>query len=30
MIDAYHRLDKLREYAGFDFVGDDDAYPPMP
>lgn len=30
MIDAYHRLTKLREYASVDFVGDDDAIPPMP
>jgi fructose-1,6-bisphosphatase II len=30
MIDAYHRLDKIREYAGIDFVGEDGAYPPMP
>ncbi|CAM2866897.1 class II fructose-bisphosphatase [Skermania piniformis] len=30
MIDAYHRLTKLREYSAVDFVGDDDADPPMP
>lgn len=29
MVDAYHRLTKLREYASVDFVGDDDASPPM-
>jgi fructose-1,6-bisphosphatase II len=30
MIDAYHRLDKLREYASIDFTGDEDAPAPMP
>ncbi|ONM50620.1 class II fructose-bisphosphatase [Nocardia donostiensis] len=30
MIDAYHRLTKLREYSSVDFHGDDDAVPPMP
>ncbi|MEV4240959.1 MULTISPECIES: class II fructose-bisphosphatase [unclassified Nocardia] len=30
MIDAYHRLTKLREYSSVDFVGDEDAVPPMP
>ncbi|WP_019929359.1 class II fructose-bisphosphatase [Nocardia sp. BMG111209] len=30
MIDAYHRLTKLREYASVDFTGDDHAAPPMP
>ncbi|WP_067573544.1 class II fructose-bisphosphatase [Nocardia acidivorans] len=29
MVDAYHRLTKLREYASVDFVGDEDASPPM-
>ncbi|MEV6069640.1 class II fructose-bisphosphatase [Nocardia sp. NPDC052001] len=29
MVDAYHRLTKLREYASVDFVGDEDATPPM-
>ncbi len=30
VIEAYHRLDKLREYASIDFVGDDNAPAPMP
>ncbi|NEW42292.1 class II fructose-bisphosphatase [Nocardia cyriacigeorgica] len=30
MIDAYHRLTKLREYSSVDFHGDDDANPPLP
>ncbi|TSE01977.1 class II fructose-bisphosphatase [Skermania sp. ID1734] len=30
MIDAYHRLTKLREYSAVDFDGDDNAVPPMP
>ncbi|MFE9327409.1 class II fructose-bisphosphatase [Nocardia sp. NPDC052278] len=30
MIDAYHRLTKLREYSSVDFVGDEDAVPPLP
>jgi fructose-1,6-bisphosphatase II len=30
MIDAYHRLDKLREYASIDFTGDEHAPAPMP
>jgi len=30
VIEAYHRLDKLREYASIDFTGDDNAPPPMP
>ncbi|MFE3444495.1 class II fructose-bisphosphatase [Nocardia sp. NPDC059180] len=30
MIDAYHRLTKLREYSSVDFLGDDDANPPLP
>jgi fructose-1,6-bisphosphatase II len=30
VIEAYHRLDKLREYASIDFTGDDDARAPMP
>ncbi|WP_067863950.1 class II fructose-bisphosphatase [Nocardia shimofusensis] len=30
MIDAYHRLTKLREYSSVDFHGDEDAVPPMP
>ena len=30
MIDAYHRLTKLREYSAVDFLGDDDAAPPLP
>ncbi len=30
MIDAYHRLTKLREYSAVDFHGDDDAVPPLP
>ncbi|MET9485781.1 MULTISPECIES: class II fructose-bisphosphatase [unclassified Nocardia] len=29
IVDAYHRLTKLREYASVDFVGDDQAAPPM-
>ncbi|NUS45745.1 MAG: class II fructose-bisphosphatase [Mycobacteriaceae bacterium] len=30
MVDAYHRLTKLREYSAVDFHGDDDAVPPLP
>ncbi|WP_067652967.1 class II fructose-bisphosphatase [Nocardia harenae] len=30
MIDAYHRLTKLREYSSVDFDGDDKAAPPLP
>ncbi|WP_067681875.1 class II fructose-bisphosphatase [Nocardia miyunensis] len=30
MIDAYHRLTKLREYSSVNFVGDEHAVPPMP
>ena len=30
MIDAYHRLTKLREYSAVDFDGDDSAVPPLP
>ncbi|MFE7724019.1 class II fructose-bisphosphatase [Nocardia rhizosphaerihabitans] len=30
MIDAYHRLTKLREYSSVDFDGDDSANPPLP
>jgi fructose-1,6-bisphosphatase II len=30
MIDAYHRLSKLREYSSVDFDGDPDAQFPMP
>ncbi|MDR7172245.1 fructose-1,6-bisphosphatase II [Nocardia kruczakiae] len=30
IIDAYHRLTKLHEYASVDFVGDEDAIPPLP
>ncbi|MEU0543381.1 class II fructose-bisphosphatase [Nocardia sp. NPDC005978] len=30
MVDAYHRLTKLREYSSVDFVGDEHAAPPMP
>ena len=30
VIEAYHRLDKLREYASIDFSGDDNAPAPMP
>ncbi|RJO75806.1 class II fructose-bisphosphatase [Nocardia panacis] len=30
MIDAYHRLTKLREYSSVDFHGDEHAVPPMP
>ncbi|WP_069164597.1 class II fructose-bisphosphatase [Nocardia altamirensis] len=30
MIDAYHRLTKLREYSSVDFLGDEDAVPPLP
>lgn len=30
MIDAYHRLTKLREYSSVNFSGDEDAVPPMP
>ncbi|GGK47984.1 class II fructose-bisphosphatase [Nocardia camponoti] len=30
MIDAYHRLEKLREYSSVDFDGDDNANPPLP
>ncbi|MFE7803046.1 class II fructose-bisphosphatase [Nocardia sp. NPDC057440] len=30
MIDAYHRLTKLREYSSVDFIGDEDANPPLP
>ena len=30
VIEAYHRLDKLREYASIDFAGDDNAPAPMP
>ncbi|BCK53367.1 class II fructose-bisphosphatase [Nocardia wallacei] len=30
MIDAYHRLTKLREYSSVNFTGDEDAAPPMP
>ncbi|MFG1791751.1 class II fructose-bisphosphatase [Nocardia sp. NPDC049149] len=30
MIDAYHRLTKLREYSSVDFIGDEDAVPPLP
>ncbi|MFD3746432.1 class II fructose-bisphosphatase [Nocardia sp. NPDC058633] len=30
MIDAYHRLTKLREYSSVDFDGDDSATPPLP
>jgi fructose-1,6-bisphosphatase II len=30
VIEAYHRLDKLREYASIDFTGDADAPAPMP
>jgi fructose-1,6-bisphosphatase II len=28
MIDAYHRLEKLREYSSVDFTGEDGAVPP--
>lgn len=30
MIDAYHRLTKLREYSSVDFHGDEHANPPLP
>ena len=30
VIEAYHRLDKLREFASIDFTGDADAPAPMP
>jgi fructose-1,6-bisphosphatase II len=30
VVEAYHRLDKLREYASIDFTGDDNAPAPMP
>ncbi len=30
VIEAYHRLDKLREFASIDFTGDDNAPAPMP
>ncbi|MGF6883198.1 fructose-1,6-bisphosphatase II [Nocardia sp. GAS34] len=30
MIDAYHRLTKLREYSSVDFIGDEHAVPPLP
>ncbi|MCX5043862.1 class II fructose-bisphosphatase [Aldersonia sp. NBC_00410] len=30
MIDAYHRLTKLREFSSVDFLGDESAAPPMP
>jgi fructose-1,6-bisphosphatase II len=30
MIDAYHRLTKLREFSSVDFLGDENAAPPMP
>ncbi|MBF6174406.1 class II fructose-bisphosphatase [Nocardia blacklockiae] len=30
MIDAYHRLTKLREYSSVDFTGDEHAAPPLP
>ncbi|MEU4434863.1 class II fructose-bisphosphatase [Nocardia rhamnosiphila] len=30
MIDAYHRLTKLREYSSVDFHGDEHAAPPLP
>ena len=30
VIEAYHRLDKLREFASIDFTGDEDAPAPMP
>ncbi|RDI52928.1 class II fructose-bisphosphatase [Nocardia mexicana] len=30
MIDAYHRLTKLREYSSVDFLGDEHAVPPLP
>jgi len=30
VIEAYHRLDKLREYASIDFTGDEHAPAPMP
>jgi fructose-1,6-bisphosphatase II len=30
VIEAYHRLDKLREFASIDFIGDDNAPAPMP
>ncbi|RIS71194.1 fructose-bisphosphatase class II, partial [Mycobacteroides abscessus] len=30
MIEAYHRLTKLREYSAVDFMGDDDATHPLP
>ncbi|WP_068280784.1 class II fructose-bisphosphatase [Aldersonia kunmingensis] len=30
MIDAYHRLTKLREFSAVDFLGDETAAPPMP
>jgi fructose-1,6-bisphosphatase II len=30
MIDAYHRLTKLREFSSVDFLGDETAAPPMP
>jgi fructose-1,6-bisphosphatase II len=30
VIEAYHRLDKLREYASIDFTGDANAPAPMP
>ncbi|MGO4616211.1 class II fructose-bisphosphatase [Nocardia sp. 2YAB30] len=30
MIDAYHRLTKLHEYSSVDFIGDEDAVPPLP
>ncbi|HEY5858126.1 MAG TPA: class II fructose-bisphosphatase [Aldersonia sp.] len=30
MIEAYHRLTKLREFSAVDYFGDDSAAPPMP
>ncbi|MGY0501427.1 class II fructose-bisphosphatase [Nocardia sp. FBN12] len=30
MVDAYHRLTKLREFSSVDFDGDDSANPPLP
>ncbi|GGC68920.1 class II fructose-bisphosphatase [Hoyosella rhizosphaerae] len=30
MIEAYHRLTKLREYSSIDFEGDGAAFPPLP
>ena len=30
MIDAYHRLTKLREFSSVDYIGDETAAPPMP